>query len=252
MNLVTDEKHGKIIDVGSFQHFMIMKEKLEKKMKWLIIFQVCSTIIILLLISMLCFVNYPVIKKQFFVTNITNITNNDLQQNENITTLYALDPEARTFCFHDGKYGHTITNGVVYNRCSDIDFNSYYNGNFTVGIEGSRVGTIIDLGSSEDLKEKYKYSETVGNGQGFASIHRKNNTIFILKGNAYNNTFQVMDESSTLFQERSTASSSVILGHLYLVRITDHSNAAFERIVKMLVIAYRPNELVTIRWELLI
>ncbi|CAF0820698.1 unnamed protein product [Adineta steineri] len=232
MNLVTDEKHGKIIDVGSFQHFMIMKEKNEKKLK-----------------CMLCFVNYPVIKKTFIITNITN---NDLQQNENITTLYALDPEARTFCFHDGKYGHTITNGAVYNRCSDIDFDSYYNGNFTVGIEGSRVGTIIDLGSSEDLKEKYKYSETVGNGQGFASIHRKNNTIFILKGNAYNNTFQVMDESSTLFQENSTASSSVILGHLYLVRITDHSNAAFERIVKMLVIAYRPNELVTIRWELLI
>ncbi|CAF3599011.1 unnamed protein product [Rotaria socialis] len=224
-------------------------------MKWLITAQICTTILILLMIGTFYLVGYPLMKEHQTITHITNITNikpNILEDKENIVTLYALDPVASTFFFDDGKYGQIISDWSVYNRHSDIDFNHYEIGGFSVGIEGSIVGIIIDLGSSEDLQQKYKYQETVGDGQGFASIHRKNNTIVILKGASYNHTFQVMEESEELFREgKSVASTPVKLGHVYLLRITDRNEAAFERIIKMLVISYRPYEWVTIRWEVL-
>ncbi|HKO41958.1 MAG TPA: hypothetical protein VJU84_01605 [Pyrinomonadaceae bacterium] len=98
-----------------------------------------------------------------------------------LITLYALDPLARTFCFADGKDGHIFQNYEVRNRCSDIDFNNYNAGNFTVGVEGARLGRIIDLGTALELKQRYGYEETVGNGQGFASLHIEDGRIVVLK-----------------------------------------------------------------------
>jgi hypothetical protein len=61
-----------------------------------------------------------------------------------------------------------------------------------------------------------------------------------------------MQESAELFREgRSSGTASIRLGHLYVLRITDRFEAALELIVKLLVIAYEPNERVTIRWEVL-
>jgi hypothetical protein len=42
------------------------------------------------------------------------------------------------------------------------------------------------------------------------------------------------------------------LGHIYLLRIADSRDKNSEQIVvKLMVIAYRPEEAVTLRWELL-
>jgi hypothetical protein len=41
------------------------------------------------------------------------------------------------------------------------------------------------------------------------------------------------------------------LGHIYLVRIVDSKDKSFQQLVKLIVIAYRPEEAVTVRWELL-
>jgi hypothetical protein len=41
------------------------------------------------------------------------------------------------------------------------------------------------------------------------------------------------------------------LGHIYLVRIADKKDTSFQQLVKLMVIAYRPEEAVTLRWELL-
>ena len=240
----------KTINGGTSQHLLAKGERRDRyTIKWLIGVQICTTIIILLMVGAFYIVAYSKVKEK---TVYINVTNDDCQKKENIVTLYALDPLARTFYFADGEYGQTISDGSVYNRRSDIDFNNYNNGSFSIGIEGNEVGTIIDLGSSADLQRKYKYDETVGNGQGFASIHRKNHTLLIAKNNAYSHVYQVMEESAELFQQGiSTASAPVNFGHLYVLRITDQSEPAFERIVKMLVISYKPNESVTIRWKLL-
>src|SRR5215212_10949456 len=70
-----------------------------------------------------------------------------------LVTLYAFDPFSHSFCFRDGQEGMVSQQHQLKNRCSDIDFDTYTEGNFTVGVEGARLGTIIDLGTDESLKE---------------------------------------------------------------------------------------------------
>jgi hypothetical protein len=168
-----------------------------------------------------------------------------------IVTLYALDPLARAFCFADGRDGMIFQNNEVKNRCSDIDFNSYNASSLTVGIEGGRVGRIIDLGNPTELRQRYGYEETVGNGQGFASLRVEDGKLVILRDRR-SQAVQDLKESALLFQEgTSGANAPIILGHIYLVRLTDRNDRTFQRIVKLMVNTYTPNESVTIRWQIL-
>lgn len=169
-----------------------------------------------------------------------------------ITTLYAIDPLAQSICMKDGSYGSIFQEGQVRNACSDVNFNSYSPNGLSSGIEGGRQAVLVDLGSSNDLQKKYGYTETVGHGEGFASITRKGGKILILKDYRAR-TLQELSESGELFG--NPASSSVSLpvktGHIYLVRITDESDKSFERVAKLLVIGFVPDQSVTFRWELL-
>jgi hypothetical protein len=166
-----------------------------------------------------------------------------------LVTLYTLDPLARTFCFGDGEYGNSFEAGETRNRASDIDYSGYVPGSLSVGIEGGRQGRIIDLGPATALKERYGYEETVGNGQGYASIHRDGKRLMILKQRGAR---QELTEADALFREKAGQSAAkAALGHIYLVRITDTADPAFERLVKVMVVGHREGESVTIRWNLL-
>ena len=185
------------------------------------------------------------------VAQAADRTQMDVKVTGGLVTLYALDPLARTFCFADGKDGHVLHRNEVMNRCSDVDFNNYVAGNFTVGVEGGRLGRIIDLGNAAELKQRYGYQETVGNGQGFASLRVEDGKVVILKDRKAR-TVQELRESASLFREASSsASAPVSLGHIYLLRLTDRHDGTFQRLVKLIVIAYTPGESVTIRWQLL-
>jgi hypothetical protein len=184
-------------------------------------------------------------------TQAAERTQIDARVTGGIVTLYALDPLARTFCFADGKDGHVFQNNEVRNRCSDIDFNNYNARSFTVGVEGGRVGRIIDLGSVNELRQRYGYEETVGNGQGFASLRVGDGRVVILKDRR-SQAVQELRESELLFEEGSSGASAPIrLGNIYLVRLTDRHDRTFQRIVKLMVIGYTPNESATIRWQVL-
>ena len=183
-------------------------------------------------------------------TQAAERTEIDTRVRGGIVTLYALDPLARIFCFADGKDGHIFQQNEVRNRCGDVDFNSYNAGSFTVAVDGGRVGRIVDLGNTTELKQRYGYQETVGNGQGFASLRVEAGRVVILK-DLKAHTVQDLKESALLFQEGvSNASATIRLGNLYLVRLNDLRDRAF-RIVKLMVIAYTPSESVTIRWQVL-
>jgi hypothetical protein len=165
--------------------------------------------------------------------------------------LYALDPLAQSFCFHDAGDGHVFQQHEVRNRCSDINFHSYQPEQFAVAIEGGRLGTIVDLGTTDDLKKKYGYEETVGGGQGFASVHVEEGEIVILKDRRAG-AMQGLKESNQLFaQPTPSANAPVKLGHIYLARITDRHVRSFQMIVKLMVIGYVPGESVTFRWQTL-
>lgn len=166
-----------------------------------------------------------------------------------VVTLYALDPLAQSFCFRDAGDGLTFNQHEVRNRCSDINFNNYHAEQFAVGIEGGRLGVIVDLGTAGDLKKEYGYEETVGGGQGFASIHFEEGKVVILKDRRAR-VMQGLKESTQLFaQPTPTANAPVKLGHIYLARITDRHDSSFQFSVKLLVIGYVPGESVTFRWQ---
>ena len=169
-----------------------------------------------------------------------------------IVTMFALDPLTQSVCFRDGGPGAVFQTGQTKNRCSDLNFNSYSANSFTVGIEGGKDGVIIDLGTAEQLKAKYRFQETIGKGQGFASIDVKNGKALILK-DYKTGELQQLGESAQLFVSPSdkVASAPVKLGHIYLLRVTDPRDKGFEMFAKVLVVAHVPNESVTVRWVLL-
>ena len=164
-----------------------------------------------------------------------------------IFTMYAIDPLARTLCFSDGKEGMAFTNTTWGNRCSDL---SFAGSNFASGIEVDRVAAIIDLGTPDELRNRSGFEDARGGGTGFASIHVQGEQIMVLKQDLGKQEFQPLSEASKLFTEVGpNATAPIKLGHIYLVRIADKKDKSTIQIVKLMVIAFRPEEAVTLRWE---
>lgn len=169
-----------------------------------------------------------------------------------VFTMYALDPLSRTLCFSDGKEGMAFVQNGWGNRCSDLSYSLAGNGSLVAGIEVNRVAAIVDLGTPDDLRDRYGYEDASGGGQGFASLRLEGGKIMILKEDHPQEGIQPLLEGPKLFTEvRSSANAPIRLGHIYLVRIADQKDRNFQQIAKFMVIAYRPDESVTLRWELL-
>jgi hypothetical protein len=169
-----------------------------------------------------------------------------------LITLYALDPLSRTLCFSDGKEGMAIDKNRWGNRCSDLSFNLAGNGSFVTGIEVNRVAAIVDLGTANDLRGRYGYEDADSGGVGFASLRLDGGKIMILKEDNVEEIYQPLTEGPKLFTDVGpSANAAIKLGHIYLVRIADQKDKSFQQIVKLIVVAYRPEESVTLRWELL-
>jgi hypothetical protein len=166
-----------------------------------------------------------------------------------IFTLYSIDPLARTLCFSDGKEGMAFTNTTWVNRCSDL---SFAGSNLVTGVETDRLGAIVDLGTADGLSSGYGFEDAQGGGTGFASIHLQGDKIMVLKEDFGKQVFQPLREASKLFSELgSSVAAPIKLGHIYVVRITGKKDNSSQQFVKLMVIAFRPEESVTLRWELL-
>jgi len=171
-----------------------------------------------------------------------------------IFTLYAMDPLARNLCFTDGKEGMAFVNNKWENRCSDLSYTQAGGGSFVTGIELNRVAAIVDLGTANDLRGRYGYEDAENGGVGFGSLRLEGDKVTILQDDngKFKATWQTLTEGSRLFGEvKSSATAPIQLGHIYLVRIVDTKEKGFQQLVKLIVIAYRPEEAVTVRWELL-
>ena len=163
-----------------------------------------------------------------------------------IFTMYSIDPLARTLCFSDGKEGMAFTNTNWGNRCSDL---SFAGSNLLSGLEVDRLAAILDLGTGDELSARYGFEDAQGGGTGFASIHLQGDTIMILKQDIKKQEFQPLQEASKLAEVGSSAAAPIKLGHIYLVRIADKKDKSTQQLVKLMVIAFRPEEAVTLRWE---
>ena len=171
-----------------------------------------------------------------------------------IFTIYAVDPLARSLCFNDGKEGMAFVSNKWENRCSDLSYTLAGGGSLVTGIELNRMATIVDLGTANDLRGRYSYEDAENGGVGFASLRLESDKVTILQDDngKFKPSWQPLQESSKLFAEpKSSANAPIQLGHIYLVRIVDSKDKSFQQLVKLMVIAYRPKEAVTVRWELL-
>ena len=169
-----------------------------------------------------------------------------------IFTMYVVDPLARTMCFSDGKEGFAFINNEWRNRCSDLSYILASNGSLASGIEVNRVAAIVDLGTPDELRQRYDFEDAQGGATGFASLHLNGDTIMILKQDLGKPEYQRLQEGPKLFTEATpSATAPIKLGHIYLVRIADKKDTSFQQLVKLMVIGYRPEESVTLRWELL-
>ena len=167
-----------------------------------------------------------------------------------IFTLYIHDPLARTMCLSDGKEGFAFVDNDWRNRCSDLSYILASNGSLASGVEVNRVAAIVDLGTPDEIRQRYGFEEAQDGATGFASIHRNGDKIMILKQDLSKPEYQPMQEGPKLYTEVApSANAPIKLGHIYLVRIADKKDLSFQQVVKLMVIAYRPEESVTLRWE---
>jgi hypothetical protein len=167
-----------------------------------------------------------------------------------IFTMYAVDPLARTLCFSDGKEGMAFVKTDWGNRCSDLSFIIASGGTFVSGIEVDRLAAILDLGTADELRNRYGFEDANGGGTGFASLHLQDDKIMVLKQDLSRQEFQPLQEGSKLFTDVGPSVTAPIkLGHIYLVRIADKKDKSTQQLVKLMVIAFRPEEAVTLRWE---
>jgi len=204
-----------------------------------------------LFVAVFVALSFASVSAQQLVSRASRVSTLPLTVPSVITTLYANDPLAHSLCFSDGKEGLVFQNGEPANRCSHIEFDAYKAASLTVGIEGGEVGRIIDLGTDDDLSKQYGYQQTVGKGQGFASIEVRDGKLVIVKDRKAG-TRQELTQGASLFDAGvSAASAEAKAGHIYLVRITDRHNQNFQILAKLLVLTARPGESVTFRWELL-
>jgi hypothetical protein len=169
-----------------------------------------------------------------------------------IFTLYALDPLARSLCFNDGKEGMQMAANQWGNRCSDLSYSLAGNGVLVAGIEVNRVAAIVDLGTPNELRERYGFEDADNGGVGFASLRLEGGKITVLQEDNSTPVWQPLKEGPQLFTDaKASANAPIKLGHIYLVRLADTKDKNFQQIVKLIVIGYRPDESVTLRWELL-
>jgi len=164
-----------------------------------------------------------------------------------IATLYALDALTSHLSLNDGKPGAVIHGNLLFNRDSQLSFDTYTRDSFRVGIQGGEQGVIVDLGSADELRSRYGYSETVGNAQGFTSIHLEDGRAMIVK-DYRTKTFQLLREFDELGRDRVGGDTApVVVGHTYLVRIKENGKVTTN--AKLKVLAFVPGQYVTIRWS---
>jgi len=165
-----------------------------------------------------------------------------------LITLYSRDSVGHRVCFTDGQYGLVPQNGQVKNRCSDLDFDNHNPLFFTSGIEGARIGGILDVGTEEDLRVKYRYEQNYGAAQGFTSIQLQDGKLYIRK--ARGEVVQEMSGVEPLFgQLGSSAKAPVKTGHIYILHISDKYQATLNMWVKLMVVSYTEGDSVTFRWQ---
>lgn len=159
-------------------------------------------------------------------------------------TLVAHDPVRHTMSLADGAHGTAILPYAVLNIDGELDYGVYQPDTLTAGIQGLQVGTVVDLGTQAEVAARYGFSETVGGGQGFASIHFAGDRLVIRKDLSAD-TFQLFTEGISLLHAPvppTSVGAKAAVDHLYLARIVDRQTGELIRFAKILVTSMSPDD----------
>lgn len=122
--------------------------------------------------------------------------------------LFADDPLRRTADLENGVYGTVLQDGEVRNRNSQLDFGGYNEGEFTVGVQGSERGFIVDLGEDEALGATLSAAA----GSGFSALKLS------AGGFAY-------APADAVFDDATSDHAPVLQAHVYVIRLSRDGEA---------------------------
>lgn len=177
-----------------------------------------------------------------------------------IATLYSHDPLARALCFNDGGEGSVLVGYEVRNRCSHLRVEiplppvSGSQEKLRLGCQGAELGYFVDLGAEDDLTKRLGYFSWPG--RAFSSIHLQDGRLVILK-DVKREKFEELKEATALLAFSADSTNTVEsflpiqVGHVLIGRILDRQDKNLSLWVKVLILAYKPGESVTLRWQLM-
>lgn len=122
--------------------------------------------------------------------------------------LFADDPLRRTADLEHGVYGDVLQDGAIRNANSELDFGHYHEGEFTVGVQGSDRGFIVDLGEDEALGAALP----TGGGSGFGAL--------TLTGSTFGYAL-----ADTVFDDGTADHAPVVQAHVYVIRLSRDGSA---------------------------
>jgi len=158
--------------------------------------------------------------------------------NSRMAVIYGKDFLTHSINMITGKTGSAYCNTnetSVCNAGSDFEYNNYYHEALSAGIEGSVVGGIINI------TNEIKYSED------YASIYYDSSAKSIKKYSAdIIGSYELMNGNSKSY-------ALVKLGNAYVIRDYSYNQASLtqDKISKLVIVDYKADEYVVIRWDLL-
>jgi len=169
-----------------------------------------------------------------------------------VSTLYGRDPLWRAIDFDTNQAGEVFSTGNggvggVYNQNGMLDFDNYLSGGISAGVQGGQMAVLLDLGTESVISAQY----SGGNYYNPWTELFYNESMRELVLISSSGVSAPLIENSLFFANSTSSgysSLNVAEGHVYLVRFYDRYDASFERMIKILVVDYIPNEALTIRW----
>jgi hypothetical protein len=140
-----------------------------------------------------------------------------------ITSLYMGDPFSKGISFASGRASSVLQGGQLRNAGTDFDV-LLYNGKpyFRIAPEGSRTGSVVDLGSLDAIEQQY-YLQTAPTGSTYSSIQYVKGVLSINTNST--TAFQPMDPNieTLLKQFNSSTLVPVQASHIYIAATTNPS-----------------------------
>jgi len=162
-------------------------------------------------------------------------------------SLYATDPLNSGVTVDSGNGHVVVTNYVGFNGGNDL---SWSLGELSLAGEGMRMSTYMDLGVVPQIAATYGISQFASV---YVSIHLVGNELVIIHNfTDSETTFQSLNKSGTFPPRNESVSFVPVIGHIYIVNITDGTDTSFVRLFKLMIIDVTPsNSVITIRWDVL-